>query len=807
MHAQDRSIRFCKNSSSHRRHWPNSNQSLSEHCNAECLFEFSMSRDRFTITHDSRGRLELVFEDLLDKSSSIIKRAEAAASLRAMSGNESAAQVLVGSGIAFVFIEIIPQLHDLSHAQFQIDIASSVQKITHWEYGAKALTAQVAVLQTVVQLIHSPSFSDLPSSCCALFCDALRNCFVFSTQSQRIQSAIALVSACNCGWEVAIAACIALVPYCSDADASMAIATVESLSLLFSCFNSFLVAPGASSAAADTAVHVCFALEALFSSQAHSQALDAGKPLLPLLANIDDLVSPFSLSDRAKLCGAVCCCLRGIFSSDEGVCAVCSCDAYLAVHKLLVNYSAESTPAHLEMACYCISCIAMVDASACENLRRDKSVLLQLLQLIKRPVKEGGTEILMRSEACRALFACSYKHAETLLLLVDHKAHDAAILAVLQCIQWISETGVSDSSVIACAQNATELLSAFCEVECRLQTLAYAGVVPALLRAIESMVLTDTTAAAAGLALMSDFSGRELLCKFLDTSAPSLDQKASCLSALAGLMERRPEQRVLCVKDGCIPHVLQQVYVGTTFGRAQAAYCLYWIVCEIGLQKIAVDTGCAQGLSMLYRSSAVDDTQSRSALACCKLCINSAFCKRLCQESVPQVVSDVLRVADGIVGHSSLRLLCALALQDCGLSALTECNAIDALDVRMAVPARLAADEVECALLVSSLVALRSIGGIDLALRWLGKFWQVPEGMQDDEVDSDVYEPPPPATDIAKAALEGAGAIAAAALLKIQSSSAHRKVVAQGMHVSPGNMPAVLKKLSGKISELEVLDV
>ena len=174
---------------------------------------------------------------------------------------------------------------------------------------------------------------------------------------------------------------------------------------------------------------------------------------------------------------------------------------------------------------------------------------------------------------------------------------------------------------------------------------------------------------------------------------------------------------------------------------------------------------------------------------------------------MPQVVSDVLRVADGIVGHSSLRLLCALALQDCGLSALTECNAIDALDVRMAVPARLAADEVECALLVSSLVALRSIGGIDLALRWLGKFWQVPEGRQDDEVDSDVYEPPPPATDIAKAALEGAGAIAAAALLKIQSSSAHRKVVAQGMHVSPGNMPAVLKKLSGKISELEVLDV
>jgi hypothetical protein len=54
--------------------------------------------------------------------------------------------------------------------------------------------------------------------------------------------------------------------------------------------------------------------------------------------------------------------------------------------------------------------------------------------------------------------------------------------------------------------------------------------------------------------------------------------------------------------------------------------------------------------------------------------------------------------------------------------------------------------------------------------------------------------------------LEGAGAIAASALLKIQSSSAHRKVVAQGMRLSPGNMPAVLKKLAGKISELEMLD-
>ena len=68
-------------------------------------------------------------------------------------------------------------------------------------------------------------------------------------------------------------------------------------------------------------------------------------------------------------------------------------------------------------------------------------------------------------------------------------------------------------------------------------------------------------------------------------------------------------------------------------------------------------------------------------------------------------------------------------------------------------------------------------------------------------------EPPPPATDIAKSALECAGAIAAAALLKIQSSSAHRKIVAQGMRLSPGNMPAVLKMLSGKMSELEVLEV
>ena len=68
-------------------------------------------------------------------------------------------------------------------------------------------------------------------------------------------------------------------------------------------------------------------------------------------------------------------------------------------------------------------------------------------------------------------------------------------------------------------------------------------------------------------------------------------------------------------------------------------------------------------------------------------------------------------------------------------------------------------------------------------------------------------EPPPPATDMAKAALEGAGAIAAAALLKIQCSSAYRKVVASGMHLSAGNMPAVLKKLSGKMSELEVHDV
>jgi hypothetical protein len=97
--------------------------------------------------------------------------------------------------------------------------------------------------------------------------------------------------------------------------------------------------------------------------------------------------------------------------------------------------------------------------------------------------------------------------------------------------------------------------------------------------------------------------------------------------------------------------------------------------------------------------------------------------------------------------------------------------------------------------------------------------------MQDDEADSDVYgetasyrafstnlqrdsaaEPPPPAADIAKAALEGAGAIAAAALLKIQCSSAHRKAVAAGLRLSAGNMPAVLKKLSGRVSELEVLD-
>jgi len=68
-------------------------------------------------------------------------------------------------------------------------------------------------------------------------------------------------------------------------------------------------------------------------------------------------------------------------------------------------------------------------------------------------------------------------------------------------------------------------------------------------------------------------------------------------------------------------------------------------------------------------------------------------------------------------------------------------------------------------------------------------------------------EPPPPATDMAKAALEGAGAIAAAALLKIQCSSIYRKVVANGIRISAGNMPAVLKKLSGKMSELEVHDV
>jgi hypothetical protein len=684
-----------------------------------------MSRDRFTITHDSRGRLELVFQDLIDKSSSITKRAGAAAYLSAMSTDESAVQVLVGSGIAFVYLQIIPQLHDLSHSQLQIDVASSMHKITHWEYGAKAMTAQVAVLQTVTELLRSPSCFKLPSSCCAFFCDALRNCFVFSTQSQRIEAANALLSACSCGRNVVVAACIALVPYFSDVYASMAIANMESLSQLFSCFNSNLVGHDASYSAIDTAIHVCFALEALFSSEAHVQALDAVQHFLPSLAAIDKLESPFSMSDRAKIFGAVCCCLRGIFSSDEGVSIACRYDAYLAAPKLVVQYSMESTPAQLETACYCISCVAMVDAAACENLRNNRALLLKLLELIKRPVKEGGTEVLMRSEACRALFACSYKHAECLLMLVDDEAHEVAIAAVLQCIEHISKTGVYDSSVAACAQNATELLSSFCEVECRLQTLAYAGVVPALLGAIESMVLTDTTAAASGLALMSDFSGRELLCKFLDASAPSLDQKASCLSALAGLMQRKPEQRALCVQDGCIPHVLQQVYVGTTFGRAQAADCLYWIVSEIGLQKIAVDTGCAQGLAMLYRSSAVDDTQSRSALACCKLCINGAFCKRLCQESVPQVVSDILRVADGIVGHSSLRLLCALALQECGITSLKESHAVEALDVRLAAASRLAVDEVECALLVSSLVALRNIGGIDLALMWLDKFWQV----------------------------------------------------------------------------------
>ncbi len=104
---------------------------------------------------------------------------------------------------------------------------------------------------------------------------------------------------------------------------------------------------------------------------------------------------------------------------------------------------------------------------------------------------------------------------------------------------------------------------------------------------------------------------------------------------------------------------------------------------------------------------------------------------------------------------------------------------------------------------------------------------QVPEGMQEDEVDSDVYgttidffsllfaelstvtllpEPPPPATDLAEKALEGAGAIAAAALLKIQSSSTYRKIVALGLRLSPGNVSAVLKKLSGRFSELEVPD-
>jgi hypothetical protein len=684
-----------------------------------------MSRDRFTITHDARGRLELVFRDLKNNSCSITQRSEAAASLRGMSSNEDAVQVLVGSGVAFVYIDIIPQLHAISHPQLQIDVASSMQKITEWEYGAKALTAQSAVLQTVVHFIHSPNFSALPSTCCSLFCDALRNCFVFSTTSQRKDAAIALVSACRRGGDVTIAACNALILHCSDADASVAISTSESVSLLFSCFSSCMAVPVACSYSfADIVTHLCFALEALFSSDAHPQALEAATALLPSL-NAHTLASQLSQPDRAKIYGAVCCCLRGIFSSDEGVTAACRAGAHVAAPKLVACHAVDSSPALLETACYCISCIAMVDADACEDLRRDKDMLLQLLTLIKRPAQEDRAEILMRSEACRALFACSYKDAASLLMLVDEKAHDAAIAAVLQCIEWISKTSVPDSSVISCAQNATELLSAFCEVESRLQTLAYAGVVAALLRSIESMVLTDTTAAATGLALMSDFSGREVLCKFLDTSAPSLHQKASCLSALAALMQRRPEQRALCVKDGCIPHVLQQVYVGTTFGRAQAADCLYWIVCEIGLQKIAVDAGCAQGLAMLYRSSAVDDTQSRSALACCKLCINNAFCKRLCQENVPQIVSDVLRVADGIVGHSSLQLLCALALQECGLVALQESNTIDAIDVRMAVSGRLACDDIECALLVSSLVALRNIGGINLALQWLGKFWQV----------------------------------------------------------------------------------
>jgi hypothetical protein len=685
-----------------------------------------MSRDRFTITHDSRGRLEAVFQDLRGGSSSIVKRAAAAACLRDMSGNESAVQVLVGSGVAFVYINIIPELHAIAHHELQMDIASSLQKITHWEYGAKALTAQAAVLQTIVQLLHSPSFSALPPSCCALFCDALRNCFVFSTQPQRVEATLALVSACRHGGEVTVAACIALVLYCSDDDASMAISNFESLSVLFACFDALAAAPASSSGpSTDTVAHLCFALEALFSSQAHSQALEAAQTLFPTLSDMHALASTLSPSDRAKTCGALCVCLRGIFTSDEGVAAACRVGAHLAAVHLVVSCVADSTAAQLEAACYCISCVAMVDGSACENLRSDNFLLLQLSKLIEKPVQEDRSEVLLRGEACRALFACTYKHAVSLLMLVDHQAHVAAIAALLQCIEWISKTGVSDSSVVACAHNAAELLSAFCEVECRLQTLAYAGVVNALLRAIESMVLTDTTAAASGLAFMSDFSGREVLCKFLDTSAPSLDQKACCLAALAALMLRRPPQRALCVKDGCIPHVLQQVYVGTTFGRAQAADCLYWIVCEIGLQKAAVDAGCAQGLAMLYRSSAVDETQSRSALACCKLCINSAFCKRLCQENLPQIVCDVLRVADGIVGHSSLRLLCALALQDCGVVALQECDVVGALDARMGVAARLAADDMECALLVYSLFALRSVGTINLALRWLEKFWQV----------------------------------------------------------------------------------
>lgn len=667
----------------------------------------------------------MVFKDLMDSSASISKRAAAAACLNAMARDESAVQVLIGSGIAFVYIDIIPQLHMLSNAELQFDITSSLQRITNWEYGAKALTAQVAVLQTVVQFMHSSNFHSVSSPCCALFCGTLRNCFVFSTRCQRIDAALALVSACSRGVDTAVAACIALVLYSSDVESAIAIANSESLSLLFSCFDIFVTSSeAAESHAADAVVHLCFALEALFSSSAHAQALQFASDILPTLAKFEKLTESFSPLDRAKILGAMCCCLRGIFSSDEGVTIACSVGAHLVAPNLILNCSEDSSSAMLEIACYCISCFCMVDSVACQNLRSDKSLALQLSKLIKRPV-QNGAEVLMRSEACRALFAFSYKDEAALLMLVDNCAHDAAIAALLECIEFITKSGVLDSSVIACAQNASELLSALCEVECRLQTLAYAGVVSALLRAVESMVLTDTTAAAVGLSFMSDFSGREALCKFLDTSAPSLDQKASCLSALCGLMRRRPEQRALCVKNGCIPHLLQQVYVGTTFGRAQAADGLYLIVSEIGLQKCAVDTGCVQALAMLYRSSTVDETQSLSALACCKLCINSEFCKRLCQESVPQIVSDVLRVADGIVGHSSLRLLCALALQDCGVASLKECGAIDALNMRMAVAGRLAVDEVECALLVSSLYALRGIGAIDLALRWLEKFWQV----------------------------------------------------------------------------------